>query len=364
MESSAASGEATAARSAAPEASAPAPRLRDQPGWLRATRVIAPVVWVGATVGYVAFEGLPLTRDWIAAWILLGLLAFSIGDLKGWLRGAIVDWLPFFGLLAGYDLLRGAADGLIFEPFWRPQLDVDEFLFFGTVPTVWLQEHLYTPGTLPWYGVVAWVVYMSHFFATPLLAGILWKVDRARFRQFAVMVGSLALLGFATYALFPAAPPWMAAQEGLIGPTARVIPEIWGQLGIPARFGVVGTGYEYANDVAAVPSLHAAFSLLIVLELRSSIASSRAAPARADARGTRVPWVRMLVLLLLVAYPLVMAFALVWGGEHYVSDILLGWVYAAVVFWGVRRAFSRWAEQRARRGVSVTSSEPFSQTTP
>lgn len=359
--------DASAARSEANVAGASETAPRAQPTWLRGLRIVAPVVWVGATVWFVAFEGLPLTRDWIALWILLGLLAFSIGDLKGWLRGAIVDWLPFFALLAGYDLLRGAADGLIFEPFWRPQMEVDRFLFFGTVPTVWLQEHLYTPGTLPWYGVIAWVVYMSHFFATPLLAGVLWKIDRRRFRQFAVSVGALALLGFATYALFPAAPPWMAAQEGLIGPTARVIPEIWGQLGIPARFGVVGTGYEYANDVAAVPSLHAAYSLLITLTLWDAsrpIASSTAASGSAAARGTRGWWLRLGVRAGLVAYPLVMAFALVWGGEHYVSDLLLGWVYAAVVFWGVRRAFARWDARRARRNVRNAASEPFSPTNP
>lgn len=334
------------------QSSAPAtrPPRRGRPARLRALRVIAPVAWVVATVGFVAFEGLPLTRDWIALWILLGLLALSIGDLRGWLRGALVDWLPFFALLAGYDLLRGAADGLLFEPFWQPQIDADRLLFGGAVPTVWLQERLYEPGTLPWYGVIAWVVYMSHFFATPLLAGILWKLDRPRFRRFAVSVGALAMAGFATYALFPAAPPWMAAQVGLIGPTARIIPEIWGQLGIPATFGIVGTGYQYANDVAAVPSLHAAYSLLITLELWG------------DARAAR-RWLRRLVRALLAAYPLVMGFALVWGGEHYVIDLLLGWLYAAVVFWAVRRAFARWARRR-RAPAPTAGSDAFSPPTP
>lgn len=366
MESSAAGGgEATVAGQADQARSVERPAPRARPAWLRGLRVVAPALWVGATVWFVAFEGLPLTRDWIALWILLGLLAFSVGDLKGWLRGAIVDWLPFFALLAGYDLLRGAADGLIFEPFWRPQMEVDRFLFFGEVPTVWLQERLYAPGALPWYGVVAWVVYMSHFFATPLLAGILWKVDRRRFRQFAVGVGALAMLGFATYALFPAAPPWMAAQHGLIGPTARVIPEIWGQLGIPARFGLVGTGYEYANDVAAVPSLHAAYSLLIALTLWEMLppASSTGDGDAGRRRGARDA-TRGVARALLVAYPLVMAFALVWGGEHYVSDVLLGWLYAAVVFWGVRRAFARWDARRAQRRVRDAASEPFSPANP
>ncbi|MDW5593604.1 phosphatase PAP2 family protein [Conexibacter stalactiti] len=309
---------------------------RGRPAWLRVLQIAAPLAWLAATVWFVAFEGLPLTRDWIAAWVVLGLLAFSLGDVGGWFRGVVLDWLPFFGILALYDLLRGVADGLIFEPFFLPQIDADEFLFGGQVPTVWLQERLYEPGALPWWGVIAWAVYMSHFFATPLLAGILWKVDRMRFRRYAVTVAALSLLGFATYALFPAAPPWMAAQDGLIPPVSRVIPELWGQLGIPARFGVVGTGYEYANDVAAVPSLHAAFSLLITLELWQS---ARRWPLR----------------VLLGAYPLVMAFALVYSGEHYVVDILLGWIYAVVAFWGVRRAFARWTARRDRNDRNVRS---------
>jgi len=41
----------------------------------------------------------------------------------------------------------------------------------------------------------------------------------------------------------------------------------------------VGTGYKYANDVAAVPSLHAAFSLLIALELWRAAGVARAALA-------------------------------------------------------------------------------------
>ncbi|MDO8210062.1 phosphatase PAP2 family protein [Conexibacter sp. CPCC 206217] len=303
--------------------------------WMRLARVVVPTIWVLATIWFVAFEGLPLTRDWIAAWVVLGLLAFSLGDLGGWFRGVVFDWLPFFGILALYDLLRGAADGLVFRPFFLPQIDVDEFLFFGTVPTVWLQDHLYTRGTLPWYGVIAWTVYMSHFFATPLLAGILWKLDRMRFRRYAACVAVLSLLGFATYALFPAAPPWMAGEAGLIPHTVRVIPEIWGQLGFAPRFGLVGTGYEYANDVAAVPSLHAAFSLLISLELWQ------------NAR-------RWYLRAVLVAYPLTMAFALVYSGEHYVADVLLGWLYAVVTVWGVRKAFARWVV-RHHKEPAVTS---------
>lgn len=343
------------------ESSAAATERRAQPLWLRALRLLGPLAWVAATVWFVAFEGLPLTRDWIAGWVIVGLLAFSLGDVGGWLRGVLIDWLPFFGVLALYDLLRGAADGLIFEPFWLPQIDADKLLFFGTVPTVWLQEQLYVPGALPWWAVISWAVYMSHFFATPLLAGILWKLDRQRFRRFAFSVAALALLGFATYALFPAAPPWMAAEHGLIGETTRVIPQIWGQLGMPPRFGVVGTGYQYANDVAAVPSLHAAYSLLIALELwpargvRLPLRRAAVAPSTGDRLWTA------LVRFLLAAYPLVMAFALVYSGEHYVVDVLLGWIYAVVVWFGVRWSYERWRSRRARAEGRTSGS--FSPTT-
>jgi membrane-associated phospholipid phosphatase len=42
-----------------------------------------------------------------------------------------------------------------------------------------------------------------------------------------------------------------------------------------------------------------------------------------------------------------MVFVLVYGAEHYVSDILLGWLYASVVFVVVTRLLDRRDEHRA-----------------
>ena len=72
--------------------------------------------------------------------------------------------------------------------------------------------------------VAFWLVYLSHFFVTPLLAAILWKVDRQRFRTFAVLVVILSFAGLATYALYPAAPPWMAAPSPWHAPTSPFAP--------------------------------------------------------------------------------------------------------------------------------------------
>jgi PAP2 superfamily protein len=249
-------------------------------------------------------------------WVLLGALAVSLGDLGGWLRGVLVDWLPFFLVMTAYDLTRGGADGWLAPTHFLPQADVDRWLFGGQIPSVWLQAHLHDPGRVQWFELAAFVVYVSHFFVTPLLAAVLWVRDRWRFRRFAASLALLTLLGCITFVAFPAAPPWMASERGLIGPSVRLIPQLWEWSGVGAETGLVGTGYRYANEVAAVPSLHAALALLVALSV-----------------WPRRWWARVLV----ASYPLAMACAIVYTGEHYVADVLLGWLYAVASFLAIRR---------------------------
>jgi len=67
-------------------------------------------------------------------------LEFSIGRRPLWT--ALSDWLPFAAFLIVYDYARGMAEGLGLPVLWEQPVDVDRFLTGGTVPTVWLQEHL------------------------------------------------------------------------------------------------------------------------------------------------------------------------------------------------------------------------------
>jgi hypothetical protein len=295
--------------------------------WRRS--VLGPAAFLAATAALVAIVGVPYQRDIVAVWVLLGLLCFSLSDLRGYFRGVLIEWLPFIGLLIAYDSLRGSA-GHLFGVHYLPQIQVDQALF-GTVPTVTLQHWLWH-GHVVWYDVICWAVYLTHFFATPLLAAVLWKVDRKRFRKFVVFVAALSIAGLVTYALYPAAPPWMAAPAHLISPVTRIIPLVWPAVGVHSAGSLVEHGYAYANNVAAVPSLHAAFSLLVAITLWPR----------------KRKWLRPLVAL----YPLAMAFALVYGAEHYASDILLGWVYTIVTVLGAREAAGRW---EARRMVQRSS---------
>jgi membrane-associated phospholipid phosphatase len=140
-------------------------------------------------------------------------------------------------------------------------------------------------------------------------------------------------MGFVTYALFPAAPPWMASQTGHLEPTTRIVGYVWSEIPIAHFNSLFERGSQYANPVAAVPSLHAAYTLLIVLFLW-----------RAAGRGR---W-------LLALYPLAMAFVLVYFAEHYLVDILLGWVYALFAFWAVNVLADRLAERRAHATARAT----------
>jgi hypothetical protein len=286
-----------------------------------AARWAVPVAYAVVLGVFLYRDGIPVARDRLLLWIILGLLAVSVTNVRGWARGVVLEWLPFALVLWSYDFLRGHADGLLFETHFRPQLEADRLLFGGAVPTVWLQEHLWHGAAdVRWPDYAAWLVYVSYFLATYLVAGALWFFARHRFRRYVATVSLLAMMGFATYALFPAAPPWLASLEGELEPTTRLIGPISANLPWFDFETLFERGSGYANPVAAVPSLHAAYTLLV------SIVLWRAAP-----------WARPLA----VAYPLAMAFALAYTAEHYISDVLVGWAYTAVAVLVVERVADR-----------------------
>lgn len=301
---------------------------------LRVLRWAVPAAYCLALAVFLWRDGIWFARDRLLMWIVLGLLAFSVTDLRRWARGVLVEWLPFALVLWAYDLLRGMADDLWFSTHYLPQLRVDEWLAGGTAPTVWLQQHLWEgPAQIQWYDYASWFVYVSYFLSTYILAAALWFFAPARFRRYVATVALMAMMGFLTYALFPAAPPWMASEAGHLEPTTRLTGYVWSEIPIAHFNSLFERGSQYANPVAAVPSLHAAYSLLIVMFLWRY--AGRFAP-------------------LLALYPLAMAFALVYFAEHYVSDILLGWIYAVFAYWVVSKVADLLEQRRAQEPEPAT----------
>lgn len=287
---------------------------------------------MAASITMIVSVGVPTSHDLVFFWFALGIISFSVTDVRRRTSRLVIEWSPFIAVLFIYDRLRGYADGLLFHAREVPQIKIEAAIFGRPIPTVWLQGHLWHgAGDLRWWDYATWFIYLTHFFATLIVAAVLWRWAHDRFVRFATMVCVLSLAGFATYVLFPAVPPWLAARHGSIGSANRTIAIVWHHVPI-AHFGsLFEKGQTYANNVAAMPSLHAAFSLLIVMYIW------RLVPR----------WWRPLLAL----YPPAMAFSLVYTGEHYVVDCVAGWAYAVATFVAVNLAF----EYHARR---VTALEP------
>jgi membrane-associated phospholipid phosphatase len=191
-------------------------------------------------------------------------------------------------------------------------------LLLGTVPSVWLQDRL-VDGSAHWWDVVAGPVYVTHFIAIPLLTALAWFRLRSRFREWLAAVLTMTVLGVVGYVVYPAAPPWWASAQGSIGPVQRVSDLGWEPLHLGWVADLVELGQSGSNPVAAMPSLHAGAALLVALFLWPSVSG-------------------VLLRALLVAYALTMAVTLVYTGEHYVVDVLAGWLVAAVAALVGRRA--------------------------
>lgn len=310
------------------------PTVTGQPDLWRQIRWILLAGYAAILGVSIIVVGIPLDRVGMTLWILAGLAVFSVG--RGWraFGRILVDWLPFTGILIAYDFTRGLADGLGMPLHITEPIHFDEWLFGGTLPTVWLQEHFYVPGQVHWYEVVGSLIYFSHFLAMPIAATVLWIRNRARFRGFIGRILALAILGVSTYILYPMAPPWMASEMGLVPLLDRISSIGWSAIGLDFAGSMLKTGQAQVNQVAAMPSLHAAYAALV---------------AAFFCMGARW-WVKALLML----YPIAMGITLVYSGEHYVIDVLAGYLYVVVIMLAaprVSRLIRALRDRRAARRV-------------
>jgi hypothetical protein len=297
--------------------------------WVRRGALAA---YAAGLVLWSAENGIPVQRELVILWTVGALACVSIGRPWRQIVRLAVDWLPIVAILLAYDFTRGTADSLGIGVHEKPMIEFDRFLFGGTTPTEWLQARIHEPGVVNWWDVAFTLVYTSYFITPFALAGYLWARDHPAFKRFVRRLVTLALIGLATYIAFPAAPPWLAAQHGLLDGVQRTTGEGWQVLGVGTA-ALFSKGQATSNLVAAVPSLHSAFVALVAMFLWGRV---------------RPAWRPLLAL-----YPLAMGLTLIATGEHYLFDVILGWLYAGAVMYGWAR-WERWRdgpEAAARRRV-------------
>lgn len=277
---------------------------------------------------------------WTPDTLFLVLLAVFVVFGQG--RAFLLRFAPFVILLLAYDSFRSIADQLNTYVNFSPMINFDRWLFNGALPTNALQSWLWH-GSLQWYDFYFYFLYTLHFVMPILLAVLFWKLRPKLYWPFVTVLVVLSFAAFFTFIIFPAAPPWMASDMQYIPHVQHISTDVWQAMGIDNPSVVYHR--ISPNPVAAVPSLHSAYPLLFVLFL-------------ARAFGWRRMWWTML-------YPISMWIGVVYLGEHYVFDVLLGILFAIAAYKFTLQLFEHvrnsetmqahyqrgyaWGYQRARR---------------
>jgi len=267
----------------------------------------------------VALVGLSLAPDRYLLVLLGPALVLGCG------RRYLLDFVPFAALVLAYAECRGIAHLLHPHPYYLPQLRLEKLVFGGHVPSVVLQDWLWS-GSNRWYDTLLLLITRIHAIVPTTFAFVLWLKRRALFYRFAATMLTLSYAAALSFWLFPAAPPWAAARTGLVSLTKIGADQ-------PATSSAAAStssfyGLIQGNPYAAIPSLHAGYAFLVFLF------------AATLAWGTRWRW---WVVCPAALYAGFQSFAAVYTGNHYVVDVLIGFGYAAASllavswFWRRRR---------------------------
>lgn len=261
------------------------------------------VIYMVAMTGLMIWQGIGIAPDRYAFVLLLGSL------LVKRTRNFILDWIPFLFLLISYDFLRGLADQLATKVNFTPMINFDKTLF-GELPSTTLQRLFFNPYQLAFHDYFFTVIYFLHF-ALPLSFGfLLWLQNRQQFREFVTAISTLSYAAWATFILFPAAPPWLAQKEGYITGITKIMDKTIAlfptKIDLPTIYHNINP-----NPVAAVPSLHTAYPLIVFLFAWKAF---------------------KLKALFFLPYVLAVWTSIVYLGEHYVADVLAGIVYAITFY--------------------------------
>ena len=173
----------------------------------------------------------------------------------------------------------------------------DRLVGLGALPSAALQDGLYDAARLSLLDWILYAVYTSYFSVIHILTPLVLLAKKDWFPRHVIMCVIVFWGGLLIYYLLPTAPPWLASP----GEVSRVMDHV----GRSINEASYEAGQEQfgTNPVAAMPSVHMAVTVVVAFTLWRL-------------------WRPLVVLG--VVYSVVMGFALVYFGEHYVIDVLAG----------------------------------------
>lgn len=269
----------------------------------------------GSVVYLIGMSGLMLRHNiWFSPdqfFIFAMVVALILG--KG--RKFLQDWAPILLVFLSYEFFKGALPAILKFPVHAFDLIEWEKMVFGSVLTIDWQRMFYNPLQLRWYDFYLSIIYMSFWVFPLIFAFYVWVVNRPLFRFMTLVLFIGLYATFITATLYPAMPPWMAAEKELLPPVHRILYNTTAYLTVP---GALPTFYAMfrGNVVAAMPSMHAELPTMILIF--AFILKNK-------------------VLIFLAAlYVLSTYISIVYLGEHYLIDGLAGFFYAIGAFWAAK----------------------------
>jgi membrane-associated phospholipid phosphatase len=237
-------------------------------------------------------------------------------------RDVVVVLLQMHSYVATYQMPHDDPEALEARVRVRYPVTVDRLLGLGELPGLRLQRALATEGVIRRRDeALVWSHWLWFLVPHGTVAYVLAR-HRDRFPRAALSVYATFDLGLIGYWAVPTAPPWYAAQQGVIPRPEPPVPALrrmmyehgeafWKSAWAPL-YSVLG-----GNPLAAMPSLHFA----------TSVTSAHVLSDVGRAHGA-IGW----------AYAVTLGFALVYLGEHYVIDLVVGLALAEGVRHGGPRA--------------------------
>jgi membrane-associated phospholipid phosphatase len=300
-------------------------------------------------IGYVWWfreRGLIIDRISVAISVGIFLTCAFVG--KPWRRWGqlAIDAFLYCLMWFCYEMTRGASDHLGMPYQVQAPRNIDRFLFLGTDPNVWMQAHFYHADDITWYDNVASTVYYTHFTVPVIALAVLWATSRVQFTRFLKRFASVLGVACLMFVLLPTVPPWMASSPKfhyrLFRPLARHTGRGFSDLGFHGFVKGWQKALDWGNAVAAMPSLHTAFATFVPAFFLPMI---------------KPLWGKVLVM----TFPVIMLASLVYFGEHWVIDGLVGAALVGLSFLFWSRVEARQRRRRAelaRNGADIAGGTP------
>lgn len=240
---------------------------------------------------------------------------------RGKARYFVAGIVPYATAWFVFSFLRSFADETIFAKTLNTEVvDFERWLFNGEIPTIRMQAQFYTVGEIAPWDYYFTFVHWSYFIVPHALALWIWWRSKRDFQHYLAAMTMTLFLGLVIYTLIPTNPPWMA-PEVIDSPGAPVVQRIMEPIAMELGGGLYQAGYKIvgeSNPIAAMPSMHFGVTFLLVWA----------------ARGRGLKWE-----ILAWVYALSMGAALVYMGEHYVIDIIVGGMVTTFSWYATKRWF-------------------------